>query len=121
MRRGSISHAAGRTTPGIALDLIRKFSPPLLLPDATYLIISNRSAFRLELHVTLAPATKLSVLIDTNVGTRIPTSSAPASLLCDRLASSDRGSNLATGVPNADIAPSRRMPGWRVRRVNRVC
>jgi hypothetical protein len=43
---------------------------PLEFPVATQLIISNRSARRLETHLTRIPATKLHVLIDTNVATR---------------------------------------------------
>src|SRR5580704_92006 len=39
------------------------------LPVATQLIISNRSACRLETHRTPIPPTRLPVLIDTNAGT----------------------------------------------------
>jgi hypothetical protein len=43
--------------------------PTVKIPVATQLIISNRSACRLETHLTPIPATKLRVLIDTNVAT----------------------------------------------------
>src|ERR1700678_3642917 len=63
--------------------LTRHTSDFRTLPVATQLIISNRSACRLETHLTPAPPTKLPVLIDTNVGTQ---TRPPTDLLPQRLA-----------------------------------
>src|ERR1700677_2525879 len=94
MPRAAILLGAGRTSTGIPPHYAQSF----LIPVATQLIISNRSACRLETHLTPILTTKVLVLIDTNVGTPNAPATPPHVAECETIFTNASG--LPSGHPS---------------------